>query len=125
MGFDRVKTILQDAITAWKNENGEPPDLTVHGTHFPALDGDFTLDDLKNGIAKGRPLIQPDVIGQNPPRGSEANLVKILRGSLPPPPAPAPQMPFGGPFISSGLVDEIQDWIDAGCLPEGPVKPQS
>jgi hypothetical protein len=116
MGFDRVKTILKDAITAWKNQNGDP-DLTVHGTHFPALDVDFTLDDLKNGIAKGRPLIQPEVIGQTPPRGSEANLVKVLLGPLPPPPANAPQMPFKGPFINPAQVKEIQDWIDGGCLP--------
>jgi hypothetical protein len=115
MGFPEIKTILADAITHWKTQHGVDPDLTLHGPTFPPLDKNYSKSDLLNAVAKGRPLIQPEVIGKKPPRGSEANLVMILKGPLAPPPAPAPQMPKGGPFIDPALVKQIEDWIDSGC----------
>lgn len=114
MGFLEIKQILADAITHWKTQHGRNPDLTVHGPTFPPLDNNYSKNDLLHAVARGRWLIHPDVIGKNPPKGSEANLVMILKGLIASPP-PAPQMPKGGPFIDPTLVKKIEDWIDGGC----------
>ena len=112
MGFQRVKDILTDSIAAWKLRTGTNPDLSTHGPTFPSLDGTYTKADLLNAVARGRRLIQPEVIGNG--RGSEANLVLVLRSGIPAP-RPVRQMPSGGPTLATPLIQEIEDWINAGC----------
>jgi hypothetical protein len=112
MGFARVKEILAQAVAAWKQRTGTNPDLGTHGSAFPPLDGNYVKADLLNATARGRRLIQPEVVGNA--RGHEANLVVVLRSGIPAP-RPVRQMPSGGPFLAAPLVQEIEDWINAGC----------
>jgi hypothetical protein len=114
--FKRVKEILNTEMTAWRNAPANSKDKNVdlrkkHGNKFPLLDADFTADDLKNGVARGLPLIQPNVAGK------DTNLVKVLSEGLPQ--SGVEQMPGGGngPYIAPGQIQEIADWIDAGCPP--------
>jgi hypothetical protein len=111
--FARVQAILNGAMSTWRADPGNTPDkdvklVTKHREPtFPNLDGNFTADDLKNGRARGLPLITAGTPGAN------TNLIKALRGTL----AAVPQMPAGGPYIPDPQIQEIQDWIDAGCPP--------
>lgn len=121
MSFARVKEILIVAMNAYTDKHGgEAADLTIHDTPakppFPPLDtGAYTAAELRNGVARGKQLIQDEVVGQNPPRGGEANLVVALRVGFPP---RIRQMPSGGPFLTEAEILEIEQWIDSGC-PEG------
>lgn len=112
MGFQRVKDILAGSIADWKKRTGTNPDLGTHGPAFPPLDGSYGKADLLNAVARGRRLIQPEIIGNG--RGREANLVMVIRSGLPAP-RPARQMPSSGPFIPAAQIQEIEDWINAGC----------
>ena len=112
MGFVRVKEILAQSIASWKQRTGTNPDLETHGPAFPPLDGSYAKADLLIATARGRRLIQPEVIGNG--RGREANLVVVLRSGIPAP-RPVRQMPNGGPFLAAPLIQEIEDWINAGC----------
>jgi hypothetical protein len=117
MAFADIKKVLNDAMAAWAAAHGQADLPSVHRSQsFPALAGDFSKVDLLNGQARGRPLIQPDVVGptQGPPwgtKGNQANLVLVLRGQLP----GFPQMPYRGPYLDDGRIDTIADWIDHGC----------
>lgn len=115
MTFVRVKEILVKAIAAWSaKRNGRAPKLAQkHGPTFPKLiTGEFDRAFLLQAQATGILLIQPEVIGNG--RGSEANLVKVLRTGLPEPDN-IDQMPFGGPAVPEDEIKEIEAWIDAGC----------
>src|SRR5712691_4795547 len=112
MSFQRVKEILASSVTAWKQRTGTNPDLGTHGPAFPPLDGNYAKADLLNATARGRRLIQPEVIGNG--RGREANLVLVLRNGIAAP-RPVRQMPNGGPFLAAPLIQAIEDWINAGC----------
>jgi hypothetical protein len=109
--FARVQAIFNDAMKTWRADPGNVADKDVdlvkkhRETTFPKLDGPFTADDLKNGMARGLPLITPNVPAVN------TNLSKVLRGTL----AGIPQMPANGPYIPGAQIKEIEDWIDAGC----------
>jgi hypothetical protein len=58
----------------------------------------------------GRRLIAPEVVGNG--KGAEAVLVIDLRTGVA---GPATRMPHGGPYIPDAQIQEIEDWIDAGC----------
>jgi hypothetical protein len=103
MGFVRVKQILDQAISDWRQVNGDP-DLTGHGATF-SWD---TKAQLLSAVGHGKRLIQPEVIGNN--QGSKANLIVDLRTGF-----NGMRMPRGGPFLADALIQEIVDWIDAGC----------
>jgi len=101
---------LNKSLSDWEGENGYPPDLSRHSTaEHPAMTW-RTAGELRDAWAKGFRLIQPEVIGAA--KGAEANLIVALRVGL----AGRPRMPYGGPYIADGEVDEIVAWIDAGCL---------
>ncbi|MBB6144378.1 hypothetical protein HNQ77_002330 [Silvibacterium bohemicum] len=109
MGFDRVKTILDTAIQTWQTTagNDNPADLSGHGPSFSWS----TKANLLAAVGHGKRLIQPEVIGNH--RGAEANLIIDLRTGIN---GPASRMPQGGPYIPDPQIQEIQDWIDGGCL---------
>lgn len=108
MGFSRVKEILDQAITAWQNApgRGKPPNLTNHGSTFAWS----TKATLLEATGHTRRLIQPEVIGNG--KGSEANLIIDLRTGFA---GPRSRMPEGGPYIPDPQIQEIEDWINAGC----------
>jgi hypothetical protein len=108
--FAEVKAILDQTIADWTAENGGPPDLL--GAHLTANFSWNTADELKSSVARGLPLIQPDVIGQTPKKGASANLVLALKGMLP---DGYPRMPLGGPYRTDAEIQVIIDWIDGGC----------
>jgi hypothetical protein len=77
MGFQRVKEILDQAVAAWALGHQHSADLTGHGPSFSWK----TKADLLAAVGHGRQLIQPEVIGNG--RGSQANLVLVLKVGLP------------------------------------------
>jgi len=102
MGFARVKQILDQAMVTWQNANGAA-DLSGHGPTFSWA----TKAALLAAVGHGKQLIQPEVIG----KGNQANLIIDLRTGFP----ATGQMPLGGPFIADAEVQEIEDWVNAGC----------
>jgi hypothetical protein len=108
VSFMRVKEILDEAISAWADfpANGGPPDLSGHGPSFSWK----TKEALLQAVGHGNQLIQPDVIGNG--KGSQANLLVVLRTGLR---GPATRMPEGGPYVPDAQIREIEDWVNAGC----------
>lgn len=109
MGFDRVKTILDESIKVWQNTpgNDNPADLSGHGKTFSWA----TKAALLAAVGHGVRLIQPEVIGNG--QGHLANLIIDLRTGRN---GPASRMPQGGPFIPDPQIKEIEEWINGGCL---------
>jgi len=108
MGFARVKEILNQAIVAWPKAPGRtgPPNLSGHGSTFSWS----TKAALLEAVGHGRRLIQPEVIGNG--KGNQANLIIDLRTGFA---GPRSRMPEGGPYIPDPQIQEIEDWINAGC----------
>jgi hypothetical protein len=107
--FSEIKPILDQAIADWTTVWGGPPDLL--GVHATTKFSWNTALELKNSVARGLPLIQPGVIGQNPPLGATANLVVALKTGV----AGYPRMPKDGPYRTDAEIQMIIDWIDGGC----------
>lgn len=106
--FNDVRAILDGALLAWKNANGDY-DLSGHdGGAAPMLW--TTKAELLAAWGHGKQLIQPEVRGNG--QGNAANLVIDLRTGFGTPPR---RMPDGGPYISDSDIDTIVVWIDAGC----------
>jgi hypothetical protein len=105
--FARVKWILDNAITTWQNDpnNENPADLSGHGASFSWA----TREALLAAVGHGVKLIQVKGKGQ----GSKANLVIDLRTGI----NGQNRMPRGGPFVPEPQIKEIEDWIEADCLP--------
>jgi hypothetical protein len=117
MTFKIVKDLLDKSLADWAADNGAQPDLSRHAsTGHPQMVW-YTAGDLRAAWGKGMPLIQPDVVGKK--RGNEANLVLALRTGV----AGKPRMPLGGPYLTDPEIQEIVDWIDAGCLDDPIVDP--
>jgi hypothetical protein len=108
VGFERVRTILDQGIATWQKSPGNhsPADLSVHGNTFSWA----TKAALLAAVGHGRRLVQPEVIGNG--KGDQANLVIDLRTGVA---GPATRMPHGGPYLPDSQVQEIVDWINAGC----------
>ena len=106
MGFTRVKEILDQAIAAWQTAHGTPANLSGHGSTFLWT----TKPALLAAVGHGRRLIQPEVIGNG--KGNQANLILDIRFG---PAGPKTRMPEGGPYIPDPQIQEIEDWINAGC----------
>lgn len=98
--FDDVKKILEDAV------NGD--DIGEHGNFWRT-----TLDKFKTLVLfQGTPReMKVLVVGDGP--GS--NLIKALRGQPPFDGTYAPQMPEGYPPVPADKIDQIEQWINAGC----------
>lgn len=110
--FSRVVEILNKARAGWEAKHHRAANLSIHNANF----GWATRDQLVQSVAFGHPLIAPETMV--PGEASKANLVIALRTGV----TPFRQMPAGGPFLSSAEIDEIEDWISTGALPE-PVPP--
>lgn len=109
MTFARVKQILDKSLADWEAEHGQAPDLDGHNkAGHPPMNW-ATANDLRIAWGKGMPLIQPEIVGNG--RGNEANLVVDLRTGI----GTKPRMPRNGPFLDDPEIQEIVDWIDAGC----------
>ena len=108
MGFARVKAILDQGIATWERRPGNhtPANLSVHGSTFSWA----TKSALLTAEGHGRRLISPDVIGNG--KGAQAVLVIDLRTGVA---GPATRMPHGGPYLPDSQIQEIEDWINAGC----------
>jgi hypothetical protein len=89
------------------------------GRHQTAHFSWNTAAELLASTARGLRLIQPEVVGQNPPRGVDANLVQaLIQGALKPDGVSRfPRMPDGGPYRSPEETSLIAQWIDEGCQP--------
>src|SRR4051812_11016956 len=105
MQFDRVKEILDQGIAHWRDVNGVP-NLLGHGNSFSWA----TKAPLLAAVGHGKQLIQCDVIGKG--KGNQANLIIDVRTGIS---GPASRMTKGGPYIPDAQIQEIEDWIDAGC----------
>jgi len=107
MGFARVKEILDQAIAAWQAAPGRGAvNLSGHGSTFSWT----SKPALMEAVGHGRRLIQPEVVGNG--KGSQANLIIDLRTGFA---GPKSRMPDGGPYIPDPQIQEIEDWINAGC----------
>jgi hypothetical protein len=114
--FLDVKAVLDKIIADWTAGNGGPPDLI--GNHGPTFMWN-TSAQLKAAVARGQPLIQPNIIGQAG-LGKTANLViDLTTGGV----NGFPAMPFGGLDSMNGLylninssqIQTIIAWIESGC----------
>jgi hypothetical protein len=108
VGFARVKAILDQGIATWEHRAGNhaPANLSVHGSTFSWA----TKAALLAAEGHGRRLIAPEVIGNG--KGAQAVLVIDLRTGVA---GPATRMPHGGPYLPDSQIQEIEDWINAGC----------
>lgn len=109
MTFARVKAILDKALTDWETDNGAPPDLSGHDIAGHPPMRWTTAAELRAAWGKNVQLIQPGVVGNG--HGAEANLIVDLKTGL----NGKPRMPIGGPYVADAEIQEIVDWIDAGC----------
>lgn len=103
--WPRVKQILDEVLARWEEEHGRKAALKV--SH-----GDSLQWDDKHALASSKPfdltLIEPDKVGVG--RARETNLVKILTRNV----GGFRRMPSRGPYLSTGEIEEIVAWIDAG-----------
>ena len=106
--FSKVKKILDDIIADWTADRSRSPNLV--SVHQDVQFGWADRDQLRDGVARGRPLIAPEMIGNN--RAEETNLIRILRGRL----NQFPRMPHNGPYVTNTNIDFVASWIDHGCL---------
>lgn len=105
VSFTRVKEILDGAIVGWKGRTGRDPNLAMHGGTFGWAD----KAELLASEGFGKRLIESNRIGNG--EGDQTELIAaITTGS-----APFGRMPSGGPFLPDSEIQEIVDWIDAGC----------
>ena len=107
--FSEVKALLELIIADWKTKHHRDPDL--EGAHSTDKFSWETKEELLASVALDFPLIQPEVIGQNPKRGQEANIVVAFQTGV----DGNPRMPLGGPFRTPAEIQTLIDWIDAGC----------
>ena len=104
--FAEVQRILNSAIEGWEDHHGRPPNLRVHSDDF----GWASREQLLASTARGRRLIQPELVGAADASG--ANLVQALTNGIPP---FIRRMPAGGPFLTEEDIAVIQAWIEAGA----------
>lgn len=109
MTFTRVKTILDKALSDWETANGGPPDLSGHNNAGQPPMTWTNAAELRAAWGKNVQLIQPEVVGNG--RGADANIIIDLKKGL----NGKPRMPIGGPYLTDAEIQEIVDWIDAGC----------
>jgi hypothetical protein len=107
--FSDIKALLDLTIADWKTKHNRDPDLL--GEHLTDKFSWETKDELLASVALDLPLIQTEVIGQNPKRGQEANIVIALQTGV----NGNPRMPYREPYRSTTEIQTIIDWIDAGC----------
>ena len=95
--FGKVKRILDALVARWEADRGRPPDLI--NRHQNGLFGWADRDQLRDAIARGLRLLQPDLVGNG--RAEETNLIRILRARL----NQFPRMPHNGPYMSDDDID--------------------
>jgi hypothetical protein len=114
--FADIKTILNNVMQGSVTALGHQVNLQnkhIEPT-FPDFYGDFTNAQLQAAFARGKQLIQPDVLpppGTVETKGDQANIVQALKGLLP----GIRKMPGGGPAMSDADIATIVYWINHGC----------
>jgi hypothetical protein len=98
--FKDVQAILENSV------NGE--DIGSHGNFWRTTLEDFKTLVLFKGTAREKQVL---IVGD----GKNSNLIKALRGEPPFDGTYAPQMPDGYPPVPDNKIDQISQWIDAGC----------
>lgn len=109
--FSRVVELLDKARAGWETKHHRAANLARHSANF----GWATRDQLVQSTAFGQPLISPETMTKG--EAAKARLVIALRAGAP----PFARMPVGGPFLSDAEINEIEDWISTGALPDTPV----
>ncbi len=94
--FTDVQNILENAV------NGD--DIGKHGNFWR----NKTKDDFVKLTVEGKPLL---VVGNS----GGSNLIKALKGITPFDGTFAPRMPEGYDPVPDPQIQQIADWIDAGC----------
>jgi hypothetical protein len=103
--WPRIKEILDASLRRWAAEHGREPKLKVS---HPGTLAWATKEELASSAPYELQLIEPNKVGNG--LAAETNLVKILTRNI----GGFRRMPSRGPYISSGEIQEIVDWIDAG-----------
>jgi hypothetical protein len=98
--FQDVQAILQNAV------NGD--DIGEHGNFWQTTLDKFKTLVLFPGTRREKQVL---VVGDGP----NSNLIKALRGQPPFDGTYAPRMPDGYPPVPDDKIDQISDWITAGC----------
>lgn len=101
--WPRVKEILVTIMDRWKERWGRNPLPGIHSYYWD------TPQELRDAVLSGLRAIEPGVPGR------ETQFVRALARSV----GTSGRMPLRGPFLTTGEIDEIVSWIDAGML-EGP-----
>jgi hypothetical protein len=105
VSWNRIKEILDEALTRWEEEHGRKPGLKV--SHAGDLQWE-TKEQLAESAPYDLRLIEPEKVGNG--LGRETNLVKILTRNI----GGFRRMPSRGPYLSTKEIDEIVAWIDSG-----------
>ncbi|MCA1960498.1 MAG: cytochrome c [Desulfomonile sp.] len=103
--WPRIKEILDTALRRWAAEHNREPKLKV--SHPGGLSW-ATKEELATSAPYELQLIETNKVGNG--RATETNLIKILTRNL----GGFRRMPSRGPYLSTGEIQEIVDWIDAG-----------
>ena len=98
--FAAVQAILQNAV------NGDS--IGEHGNFWETTLDAFKTLKLFAGTPQEKQVL---IVGD----GANSNLIKALRGQPPFDGTYAPQMPDGYPPVPDAQIDQIEQWIDAGC----------
>jgi hypothetical protein len=99
-----------------------PPGSAPHGAFWATL----SYDEFVNGNVPGGARTADPNTGLPLPilakgHSDNSNIIAALSGKKgsywdnTDPNAPFPQMPKGGPYFSAAQIQEVSDWIDAGC----------
>jgi hypothetical protein len=99
--YQRIQQILDQAV------NGDV--IGAHGAFWRTLD----RDGFVNKSVYGVPIISKKASGEFD--ADLSNLVLALQGKPPFDGSTYPQMPFGYPAVPAAQIDEIRNWITAGC----------
>jgi hypothetical protein len=100
LAFPDVQTILENAV------NGD--DIGEHGKFWQTTLDNFKALVLFKGTAREKQVL---IVGD----GINSNLIKALRGQPPFDGTYAARMPDGYNPLPDDIIDQISNWIDAGC----------
>ena len=92
------------------------------GISVPGYHGPFWNTLTYNEFVTGPVPVVKDSNGNQIPilskgNGAQSNIVQALQGTgmFDPVTGSFPRMPYGGPYFSNAQIQELSDWITAGC----------
>ena len=108
------------ALTSFADVQAFFKGISVPGYHGPFWNT-LTYNEFVTGPVPG-----VTVPNTNPPQtipilikgnGPQSNIVQALQGTgmFDPVTGSFPRMPYGGPYFSPAQIQELSDWITAGC----------